>query len=160
MNGRLARLNFRTRIVVSPNLVANRHRTITHSLRPVALPTGLKGNGAINEAQTRYTSRRVLSVLRSIVVRLVTVVLHIRILIVILVVVARRGVLSINGSQTKSDSSRQKQKRISDLLQCPFGVHKCHPLPPKPALYSMTSVHLEINNPFHCKTLQWKESCT
>src|SRR4029077_17493462 len=115
MNRGLAGLNFRSRIVVGPNLVADRDRTVAHRLRPVALPTGLERNRTINETEPRYTRRRVLSVLWPIVIRLIAVALHIGILIVIRIV--RRSILCTSGTRGKSNGPGQKQERISDLIQ-------------------------------------------
>src|SRR6266436_459167 len=99
MNRGLACLNFRSRIVVSPNLVANRDRTVTHRLRPVALPTGLERNRTINETKPRNARWRVLSVLWHIIVRLIAAALHIGILTVISFV--RRSILSTGGTRAK-----------------------------------------------------------
>src|SRR5260370_38682003 len=96
MNRGLAGLNFRSRIVVGPNLVANRDRTIAHRLRPVALPTGLERNRTINETEPRNTRWRVLSILWPIVIPLMAVTLHFGILSVIRILL--RSILFTGGT--------------------------------------------------------------
>src|SRR5437868_6973923 len=110
MDKGLASLNFRSRVVVGPNLVANRNRTVAHSLRPIALSTGLERNRAINKTKPRYARRRILSVLWPVVIRLIAIALYIGILTVISIV--RRGILCTSGARSKSDGSCQKQERI------------------------------------------------
>src|SRR5882724_13138924 len=102
MNRGLACLNFRSRIVVGPNLVANRDRTVSHRLRPVALPTGLERNRTIHETEPRNPRWRVLSVLWPVIVRLIAAARHIGILIVISFV--RRSILCTSGARAKSRS--------------------------------------------------------
>src|SRR5258708_33679817 len=96
MNRGLACLNFRSRIIVGPNLVANRDRTVAHRLRPIALPAWLKGDRTVNETEPRYTRRRVLSVFWAPVILLIALAPHIGIFILIRIV--RRSIPCTSGT--------------------------------------------------------------
>ena len=126
MDRSLSGLKFRSRIIVRPDLVADRHGTIASCLAPIPLSAGLKRNGAIDIAQARNATGWILTILRGIVI-------FIALLVVNSVLVVRWGVLSSNGGGAKSDSSCQQQRVKPSVSPNPFNIHKPDPLTIGPA---------------------------
>ena len=68
MDGSLTGLKFRSRIIVRPDFVADRHGTIASCLAPIPLSARLKRNRAIDIAQSRDATRWILTVLWGVVI--------------------------------------------------------------------------------------------
>ena len=65
MDGGRAGLQFSARIFVNPDFIADGHWTISRGAAPIALPTGLQGNGTINIADARDARGWILFFIRS-----------------------------------------------------------------------------------------------
>ena len=120
MDRSLSGLKFRSRIIVRPDLVADRHGTIASCLAPIPLSAGLKRNGAIDIAQARNATGWILTILWGIVI-------FISLPVVNSVLVVRWGVLSSNGWGGKSDSSCQQQRVKPGVSPNPFNIHSLIP---------------------------------